>query len=137
MHFEAYIDGACARNGYRDAQGGFGVVLFLDNKIVMTASMPLCHCDGKTHTSNLAELKAAHFMMKFVHEYGVLGKPNHQCRGESIGIDGRPMGVDDISLTVQCDSRFVVDGYNGRNQYKAHKDMWNNVCVCKLENIRT
>lgn len=127
MHFEAFIDGACAGNGTYDAQGGYGIVLLLDDDIVMTASMPLCHCNGKRHTSNMAELRAALFMMKFIHEFGAVGKPVHTCKIEAAGADGRSMDGEDISLTVQSDSTFVVDGYNGKNKHKAHKDVWEQV----------
>lgn len=129
MHFVAYIDGSCIRNGSDTAQGGFGVVLLVNGEIIATCSMPLCHCDRKRHTSNLAELRAAFFVITFIHEYVAWGKPKHDCTVNVVGADGRPLDSRDISLTVYSDSRFVVDGYNEKNKHKAHRNEWNNVCI--------
>lgn len=78
----------------------------------------------QVQSNNRAELKAAIFALRFVHEVAKIGLP-HNC--SQIASDERPIEPRGFSVTVRSDSEYVVRGYNGRNNYKTHTDLWKNV----------
>lgn len=109
--YNIYIDGSCLGNGQPDAVGGWGFVVYNNNK---TIHEDLGKLPGEKQTNNRAELYALIQALQWVKKH-----PETEA------------------CIIKSDSKIVIDGLKGSAIRKANRDLWAPIeSLCKELNGR-